>query len=132
MIIAKPKLSEDQFLRKYPRIPFYVRGVSKQGIPVGKHLVLVNGCYIYKFHLKTPIIRSAFYSITSAYAVAKAIDRIYGDYQDILADETWSDNFFHLLRHTVEGGKVFPNFVCKLDNLYPKKVLWDNIVQALI
>ena len=131
IILSVQSVSDSEYAVRSKRIPYYVRGLSKKAIPVSEHIVLVNGYYIYNKHTKKPLVKPPFKRLVHADAVARAITKTYGDYQEILKDEEWSPYFFDLLRYTLDDGEHFAEFIKKLDSLYPNYVSWDNITDAL-
>lgn len=131
IIVSTKSISDAKFVQQSHKTPFYVRGVSKEGIPIGDHLVLVDGYYIYNQHTKKPVIKTPFKRLVHADAVARAIVTTYDEYLIILKDDDWSEYFFDIMRHTIDEGNKFADFINKLDNLYPNYVSWDNITDAL-
>jgi hypothetical protein len=95
------------FILTKPRIDFHIRNKKVRAIPVNKYFVVTAGYEGYKLYnrvLKIPLIEREFESAKLAYQFGKTLELIYGDYLDILIDDTWSKHFFVVTRYSIKSG----------------------------
>jgi len=108
------QMTNDEFIKSIRErlIPFQ----KGKGFPVGEHLIIIDGYWIYNRHLKTPLIKVPFHSIIDAYKTCLKLEEIYGDLLHILVDKDYAPNFFQLTRYTIneEFADKFMSFEHKL------------------
>ena len=106
-------------------------GNYRKGLPVGKHLVLTSGFYIYNRHQRQPIIDVPFKSIIDAHKFATWMIGHYGksifgdDLMPLLRDESYAEAFFKITQYSVDDGEYFHIWVESRKNIITSpEVAW--------